>query len=90
MLHLYNLLDAYYELRQLYPKKATQTVTEPFGSMKAAEEDSLKQFSESKGRVNSAGLVQLFAWSDEFTLMNTQPYGNGGNANFKPAPSIPT
>jgi hypothetical protein len=41
--------------------------------MAAAQKDSLKQLSESKGRVNSAGLVQLFARSDEFTIMNTEP-----------------
>jgi hypothetical protein len=35
--------------------------------MDAADEASLKELSVANGRVNSAGLVQLFARSDEFT-----------------------
>ena len=37
--------------------KATHTVTGHFGQMAAAQKTSLKQLSESKGRVNSAGFV---------------------------------
>ncbi len=71
-----------------FHEKPNHAVTGPLDSMATANRDNLTQASNQNGRLNSEGLVQLFAWSGEFTrrFLDSKPASpmqqNGQQANM--------